>query len=93
MRNYDTDPELFSEVKETIISKEKWLNALINSMLYCRCIETVAEFVLDHGVVITPRRLTRPSRLQRDCPSSCIMKRSLTTGKPGLASLLQMNIF
>lgn len=57
MRNYDTDPELFSEVKETIISKEKWLNALINSMLYCRCIETVAEFVLDHGVVITPPKI------------------------------------
>lgn len=57
MRNYGTDPELFSEVKETIISKEKWLNALINSMLYCRCIETVAEFVLDHGVAITQPKI------------------------------------
>lgn len=26
-------------------------------MLYCRCIETVAEFVLDHGVAITPPKI------------------------------------
>lgn len=57
MCNYGIDPELFSEVKETIISKEKWLNALINSMLYCCHMETVAEFVPDHGVAITPPKI------------------------------------
>lgn len=84
---------LFSEVKETITSKEKWLNALINSMLYyCRMGRSL-NLSQTTALQSLLRRLTMPSRLPRGCPSSCTMERNLTTGKPRLLCVLQMTMF